>query len=62
MYVFCALLGASLVASFSTLQSRAQDASPGPPQTDNAWSLSTNRFDNSFEREPSSATAISVFA
>lgn len=51
-YVLCPLLGASLVASFSTLRSRAQDAAPGSPQTDTAWSLSTTRFDNSFEREP----------
>src|SRR5277367_2960127 len=51
-YVLCPLLGASLVASFSTLRSRAQDGAPGSPQTDTAWSLSTTRFDNSFEREP----------
>ena len=51
-YVLCPLLGASLVASFATLRSRAQDAAPGSPQPDTAWSLSTTRFDNSFEREP----------
>lgn len=40
------------MASFSTLQSRAQDAAPGSPQTGAEWSLSTTSFDNSFEREP----------
>jgi trehalose/maltose hydrolase-like predicted phosphorylase len=51
-FVLCPLLGASLVASFSTLLSRAQDTAPRSPQTESAWSLSTTRFDNSFEREP----------
>src|SRR5271168_2579016 len=54
-YVIFLLLGASGAASFSTLLSRAQDvapASPGQTQTDSAWSLSTTRFDNSFEAEP----------
>ena len=49
------LLGASGAASFSTRLSRAQDAAPASPrqtQTDSAWSLSTNRFNNSFEAEP----------
>ncbi len=51
-YVIFALLGALGVALFSTLESRAQDAtSSGQTQSDSAWSLSTNRFDNSFEAE-----------
>ena len=54
-YVIFLLLGALGAASFSTPLSRAQDAapaSPGQTQTDSAWSLSTTRFDNSFEAEP----------
>ena len=44
-----------LGASFSPPPSRAQDAAAGSPtqaQPDSAWSLSTSRFDNSFEAEP----------
>jgi trehalose/maltose hydrolase-like predicted phosphorylase len=54
-YVICLLLGALGATSSSTLLSRAQDGAPTSPsqtQTDSAWSLSTTRFDNSFEREP----------
>src|SRR5271167_4316334 len=54
-YVIFLLLGASGAASFLTLLSRAQDAAPTSPlqtQTDSEWSLSTTRFDNSFEAEP----------
>jgi trehalose/maltose hydrolase-like predicted phosphorylase len=52
--VICVALGWLAAAPFSNLPSRAQDggsASPGQTQADSAWSLSTNRFDNSFERE-----------
>jgi trehalose/maltose hydrolase-like predicted phosphorylase len=54
-YVILLLLGGLGAASFSTSLSRAQDAAPaasGQTQTDSAWSLSTTRFDNSFEAEP----------
>ncbi len=53
-YVIFLLLGALGAATFSTLLSRAQDAasaSPGQTQAGSAWSLSTTRFDNSFEAE-----------
>lgn len=54
-YVILLLLGASGAAQFSTLLSRGQNAartSPGQKQIGSAWSLSTTRFDNSFEAEP----------
>ena len=54
-YLICLLLGMSGAASFSTLLSRAQDAAPaagGQTQAHSVWSLSTARFDNSFEAEP----------